>query len=186
MSHFRLTPRGTPAPKCGKRIYASDPLVVKHAPGWSNTWGKRADDSWQGFQQAIHNISLYQNLHGEQHPAVAIIFQPQALVQGKQTREMQLQFTIAGLVPGFKYEVVVQEVHVVDVEYIQHKQLVLSVPHTLTFTDNYHVTIDLAILEHQDKYRLEVTVLDMCLGLTTLESFLALKRVMLPLTRQKE
>jgi hypothetical protein len=120
--------------------------------------------------------------HGDKHPPVTIAFGTEPLVSTR-AGEMILRFHLRGVVVGFRYRIIVQEIHVGTAQVDQQESLVHCVDDDSPASSE--VTVELSLYdEFQKDFRFAIVAYDAHEGLTDEEAIVARRDGTLPLVRK--
>ena len=119
------------------------------------------------------SIILPNDLHGEHHPPVVIRFGAGPLVSRGQGR-MELRFRLVGVLIGFNYRIVVQEVDILVHRVIQQQEIRFS-PTDDSAEASTEITAELAIRDSTktDRIKFAIGVWDAHAGLSEDEALVA-------------
>jgi hypothetical protein len=155
-----------------KGAFSSTPLVSE---------ARMQEEKERKTEEGRHTENEHEH-HGEKHPPVTLAFGTEPLVSTR-AREMILRFHLRGVVVGFRYRIIVQEMRGGTAQVDQQESLVHCVDDDSPASSE--VTVELALYdEFQKDFRFAIVAYDAHEGLTDEEAIVARRDGTFPLVRK--
>jgi len=155
------------------------------SPAWTSTplesEARMHEEKERKTEEGRHTEKEHEH-HGDKHPPVTIAFGTEPLVSTR-AGEMILRFHLRGVVVGFRYRIIVQEMRGGTAQVDQQESLVHCVDDDSPASSE--VTVELSLYdEFQKDFRFAIVAYDAHEGLTDEEAIVARRDGTLPLVRK--